>query len=141
MIGFRVAMGDGSTTSVEADDYVVDDAGDLAVTGGGLPVLRCGAGDWLMIDAFGTRLAQRWPPENLGYTVAAVADLLIVGFGHYVHELRQIDRFEDWRMNDLDALCRELLTAVGIDDDSTNQRREITAVRDLVARDFGLTTP
>jgi hypothetical protein len=94
-----------------------------------------------MIDAFGTRLAQRWPPESLGYTVAAVADLLIVGFGHYVHELRQIDRFEDWRMNDLDALCRELLTAVGIDDDSTNQRREITAVRDLVARDFGLTTP
>lgn len=136
-----MTMRDGSTTSVEADDYVVDDAGDLVVTGGGLPVFRCRAEDWLMIDAFGKRLAHRWPPENLGYTVAAVTDLLIVSFGHYVHELRQIDRFEDWRMNDLDALCRELLAAVGIDDDSTNQRREITAVRELVARDFGLAAP
>lgn len=141
MIGFQVTMCDGSSMSVEADDYVVDDTGDLVVTGGGLPVLRCEAGDWVMIDVLGTRLAQRWPPENLGYTVAAVADVLIVSFGHYVHELRQINRFEDWRMNDLDALCRELLAAVGIDDDSTNQRREITAVRELVARDFGLAAP
>jgi hypothetical protein len=139
MIGFLVTMRDGSSTSVEADDYVVDDAGDLLITGVGLPVLHLRAGDWLMIDALGMRLAQHWPPESLGYTIQTVAELLGIRFGHYVHELREIGRFEDWRMNDLDTLCRELLAAVGVDDDSTSQRAEVTAVRELVARDFGVT--
>ena len=136
MIGFRVTMSDGSSTSVEADDYAVDDAGDLLITGGGNAVLECRAGDWVIIDALGTRLAPQWPPEDLEYTVTAVAELLGIRFGHYVHELREIDRFQDWRMNDLDTLCRALLACVGVDDKSKSDRAEVTAVRKLVRRDF-----
>jgi hypothetical protein len=41
MIGFRVHLSDGSATVIEADAYVVDDGGNLAVSGGGAEVLRC----------------------------------------------------------------------------------------------------
>jgi hypothetical protein len=139
MIGFRVTMRDGTSTSFEADEYAVDDAGDLRLIGGGRPVFDCRADDWMMIDALGTRLAERWPPENLEHAVEAIAELLGVRFGYYVHALREVARFEDWRMNDLETFCGAIFDAVGVDHTRTSQRRAVTEVRDLVAHEFRVT--
>jgi hypothetical protein len=136
MIGFRVTMSDGSATSVEADRYVVDESGNLRVSGGHADLLRCPAGEWLMVDTIGVRLAAVWPPEDLDDVVASVATLLGLRFGHYVHELGEVQPFQDWRMNDLDALSRSLLAAVGIDADVSSARAQVAEVRAAVAQHF-----
>lgn len=136
MIGFRITMSDGSTRSIGADRYTVDDSGELIVNGGDTELLRCRAGEWVVVNALGTRLAERWPPDDLDLVVASVAEELGVRFGHYVHELRELDRFEDWRMNDLDALTAEFLAAVRADAADSSHRAEVAAVRRLVAGHF-----
>lgn len=140
MIGFRVTMSDGSTRILEADAYAVDASGDLLVSGGGTDVLECRAGDWVMVDALGARLAREWPPDDLDCLVDSVAEELAVRFGHYVYQLRERHRFGDWRMNDLDALSEQLLAAVGIDAVGSSQLAEVEMVRGLVTRHFGLET-
>jgi hypothetical protein len=136
MLGFRITMSDGTMRSVESDRYAVEDSGDLTLSGGASELLRCRSGEWVMVDALGTRLADEWPPDNLDVVVESVAEVLAVTFGHYVHELRDSRKFEDWRMNDLDVLTVQLLGAVGIDSNEKPRRAEALAVRGIVARNF-----
>jgi hypothetical protein len=112
MIGFRVTMSDGSTRLIEADAHWVDESGDLIISGGGAEVLECHAGEWVMVDVLGTQLVEHWPPDDLHYLVASVAEERAVRFGHYVHQPQELQRFEDWRMNDLDSLSAQLLATV-----------------------------
>lgn len=140
MIGFHVALRDGTSASFEADGYTVDDVGDLHLVGGGHPIFHCRADAWVMIDPLGTRLAERWPPENLESAVRAVAELLGVRFGHYVHELRDIRRFRNWRLNDLDTFCGVIFDAIGFEHTNVSQPNAVKEVRNLVAREFGVTT-
>lgn len=122
MLGFRITMSDGTTNSIESDRYAVDESGDLVVSGGTSELMRCRSGEWLMVDALGTRLASEWPPDDLDLLVVSVAEVLGVRYGHYVHELRDSRRFEDWRMNELDALSEQFLSAVGIDASEKTRR-------------------
>jgi hypothetical protein len=138
MLGFRITMSDGTLRSIESDRYAVEDSGDLTVSGGTSELLRCRSGEWVIVDDLGTRLAREWPPDDLDLVVQSVAEVLGVRYGHYVHELRDSRRFEDWRMNDLDSLSEQFLAAVGIDGSEKTRRPEVEAVRDVVARHFHL---
>jgi hypothetical protein len=64
-----------------------------------------------------------------------LADLLGVTYGHYVHQLRDVERFDDWRLNELDALADAVLTAVELDPDEA-KRQERPEVRSLILRHF-----
>ena len=129
-------MSDGTTNSIESDRYAVEESGDLVVSGGTSELLRCHADEWVLVETLGTRLANEWPPGDLDLLVISVAEVLGVRYGHYVHELRDPRKFEDWRMNDLDALSDQFLSAVGIDASEKSRRAEVAAVHDVVARHF-----
>lgn len=125
--------------SIESDRYVVEDTGDLVMSGGTSELLRCRSGEWVLVDRLGTRLATEWPPDDLDLLVQSVAEVLGVRYGHYMHELRDPCRFNDWRMNDLDALSEQFLAAVGIDATEKSRRQQVDAVRDVVSRHFHIT--
>src|SRR5262245_31703947 len=88
MLGFRITKIDGTTSTIESDGYTVEDSGDLVISGGASELLRCRAGEWVLVDALGSRLAPEWPPDDLDLLVLSVAEVLAVRYGHYVHELR-----------------------------------------------------
>jgi hypothetical protein len=138
MIGFLITMSNGSLTSVEADSYAVDDTGDLCVSGGDSKILECRADEWVVITTLGTRLASEWPPDDLDVLVSSVAYVLGVRFGHYVHELRKAERFQGWRMNDMESLAAALLAAADIDATDSTRREEALAVGRLVTSHFDL---
>lgn len=132
MHGYRVTL-HVDVREVEATSHVVGDDGGLTLYGGDGPVERWDASEWLMIDEFGIRLADEWPPGRLDCLVNEVATLFARHFGHYVWGLRDVDQFADWPCNDLDSLTAAMLERVGLTIDSA---REHTAVRDLIIRHF-----
>jgi hypothetical protein len=132
MHGYRVTL-HSDVREVEATCHVVDDDGGLTLYGGDEPVERWDASEWLMIDEFGVRLSDEWPPDRFDYLVDEVATLLARHFGHYVWGLRDADQFVNWRCNDLESLTATMLERVGLTSDSA---REHDAVRDLIVRHF-----
>jgi hypothetical protein len=138
MHGYRVTLQHGDLHTVEATGYVVGDDGTITFLGGDDPVERWGPGEWLLVDEFGTRLAERWPPRHLDGLVNEAATLLSVHYGHYVHHLRDLTSFAAWRCNDLDTMTAAILEQVGLTATTTD---EYDSLRDLVARHFHLASP
>lgn len=132
MHGYRVTLRD-EVRDVEASRYAVGDDGALTLYGGDETVERWGPGEWVMVDEFGTRLTDQWPPARVDYLVNEVETLLGVRFGHYVHGLRDVNQFADWRCNDLDSFTGAMLDRVGLTSDSA---REDAAVREMIVRHF-----
>jgi hypothetical protein len=135
MHGYRVTLRHAEVKEVEASSYVVNDDGVLTLLGGNEPIERREADDWLMIDEFGARLTERWPPPRLEYLVDEVVTVLGVHYGHYVHGLRDAHGFDDWRCNDLDSLTSAILEAVGLSDQSNTEH---ATVRESIRRHFHL---
>jgi hypothetical protein len=135
MHGYRVTVGHAAMKDVEASRYVVADDGALTLYGADEPVARWGPGEWLMIDEFGTRVSEQWPPSRLRYLVDEVATVLAVRYGHYVAGLRGADAFEDWRCNDVDSLTSAILEQVGLTAESTAEQ---AAVREAIGRQFNI---
>ncbi len=138
MLGYQVSLPSGATRDVPGEQYEIADDGSLVIRGGGTEIDRIAAGGWIQVTNLGTRLAEVWPPATLALVIDNVAELLGVRYGHFVYELRDLDRFADWRLNDLESLTRAVLEAVDEDPDSTNHRHEQRDVRLAIARGFGI---
>ena len=132
-------MANGSEDVVEAGGYVVNDAGDLVLHGGGDHIRSVSAGQWIEVRELGIRLAEEWPcPEVDDALVAALnkmADHAALPYGVSGRD------FNDWRMNDLDTFVEALVATDGIDAASsdTQHRLIVRDVRAVVAKVFGVT--
>lgn len=123
---------------VASERYEVDNDGAIVFMGGGSVVGRLDAGDWIEVRSLGVRLSNPWPSPKLPLVMDSVATRLGVHYGHYVHALRELDRFEGWQLNELDELTTAVLAAIGEDPNSSDNSEERADVRDLIARGFGI---
>jgi hypothetical protein len=138
VLGYSIGLPGGEIREVMSDEYEVADDGSIVFLGGGTEVDRFGPGGWIEVRSLGTRLSEVWPAEEIALVIDTVAERLGVGYGQYIHALRDVDRFGDWWLNDLDCLTTAVLDAIGVDPDSTERRREGRDVRNLIARGFSV---
>lgn len=133
MLGYRVTLASGSIERIEADSYEVTNDASALFHGGNRTVAQLPAGTWIEIHEIGERLADSWPSPLLDQVLDTVAARLGVHYGHYVHQLRDLSRFEDWRLNEIDTLTRAIFLAIDEDPDSSDLCQELADVRQLVA--------
>ncbi|MCP3988422.1 MAG: hypothetical protein GY724_05085 [Actinomycetia bacterium] len=139
MLGFAVTLVIEEIKRVASEQYEVADDGSIVFTGGGSVVDRFAPGEWMEVNSIGIRLSETWPPPELALEIDTVAERLGVHYGHYVHALRDLDRFESWRMNELEDLTTAVFTAIGDEDPHASEsQNERSDVRDLIARGFGV---
>ena len=137
MHGFRVILADGTEEIIEADEYSVDDGGDLEIRGGGMPVKTFDLASWVEVIEVGQQLSEDWPYPNMQNAIDGA-----------IHQMAKQGNIpsgplpdpNDWRMNDFDSLVAAIVGADGIDiDTSDRHEREIVyLVRAAIAKEFSL---
>lgn len=141
MLGYRVALLDGTSEVVEASGYDIDDDGGLVLTLDGQAVRSWRLRQWITVDEVGTRIAAEWPAPGLRDVLETLLTILAVKYGYYVHHVGDESKYSSEVFNEVDALAGAVLAAVGIDPRSTDDADRISEVRQAVAQAFDVRVP
>ena len=135
MRGFRVRGPDGSESFTEATRYDVGDDGDLVLIAGDAEARRFAAGSWITVDQVGRPLAATWPPDDLDEVLERLHWKAGVGYG-YTESLGSPEDYSSPLLNDLDAFLARALVQLGLDPESTDDKKMYGELRDVIRRHF-----
>lgn len=141
MRGYELACPDGGVETIEASSYQVDDSGGIEFKLGGRTVLSRKSGRWVGVQEFGNRLTTEWPTPKLDSVLQGLMHHLAVTLGYYVHRVGPAHKYDSQAFNDLDALTSAILTDTGIDPHTTDDKRIVNYVREIVGAAFEVDIP